>query len=292
MIANSTFVQLPTRTLIFGMAHEDGRILCEELLPVARACEQSDSQVRSCLRRMVAEGLLEKASGAGASAVYDATPRGKQVLSRLYEKTRLAYGQDAAGIGWDRKWHLVFFAIPETKRIVRDRFRDRLLELGGGQVQPGLYVSPHDWHEQVVSEAERLSIQSFIGLATTDDLSVGSESDPKAIANKLWQVNKLYNRYQLFADELKAVPEALAQMRDRHEQLGDELFLSGALAVAVAFQECFEDDPLLPPELLPRPWPGQVARELLVQCRKMALKIRVTRSQPVPFRYFDSAVQA
>ena len=36
----------------------------------------------------------------------------------------------------------------------------------------------------------------------------------------------------------------------------DAEFLPAALAMAVAFQECFDDDPLLPPELLPRPWPG------------------------------------
>ena len=273
------------------MAHEDGRILVQELMPVALTCGQSDAQVRSCLRRMVGEELLERTVDEDGLVVYVATQKGQDVLGGLYEKTKLAYGQDAAGSGWDRRWRLVFFAIPEAMRATRDRFRDRLLDLGGAQVHPGLYISPHDWHAKVRTEASKLAIEGFIGMATTDDLLVGGLQDPRAIAERLWPVKTLFERYKVFADELRSVPTALAEMRNRHERLGDDLFLSGALAVAVAFQECFHDDPLLPPELLPRPWPGQVARELLVQCRKMALMIRATRSQPVPFRYFDAAVE-
>ncbi len=273
------------------MAHEDGQILAEELLPVAEACGQTSSQVRSCLRRLVSEGHLTLDDGQGRSATYLATESGQQVLRSLHEKTRLAYGQDAAGRGWDRHWRLVGFAVPEAKRTVRDRFRDRLRELGGAPVQQGLYVSPHKWDDEVREEAARLSIGDQVTLATTDDLQIGATRDPRDLAAELWPLDELARRYQAFVDELRSVPAALAGMRNRHERLGDDLFLSGALAVAVAFQECFQDDPLLPPELLPRPWPGQVARELLVQCRRMAMAIRATHQTPAPFRYFDSAVE-
>jgi phenylacetic acid degradation operon negative regulatory protein len=284
--------QLPTRTLIFGMAHDDGQILAEELFPVAEACGQSASQVHSCIRRMVAEGLLELSAGQGRSASYVATASGQQVLRSLFAKTRLAYGQDAAGSGWDRCWRLVGFAVAESKRAVRDRFREHLRSLGGAALQQGLYVSPHPWEEEVRAQARRLGIEDQVTYATTDDLVVGGESDPRSIAAALWPLEELASRYQALVDDLRSVPAALAAMRNRHERLGDDLFLSGALAVAVAFQECFQDDPLLPPELLPRPWPGRVARDLLVQCRKMAMVIRSTHGTPVPFRYFDAAVEA
>ena len=240
---------------------------------------------------MVSEGLLERSGGPGTQAVFSTTATGMGVLKSLFEKTRLAYGQDAAGRGWDRHWRMIGFAVPEAKRTIRDRFRDRLRDLGGAQVQAGLYVSPHKWEEEVRSEAKRYGIEDFVSFASTDDLEIGGMRDPKILAGKLWPVDELATRYQVFVDELRSVPAALAEMRNRHERLGDDLFLSGAVAVAVAFQECFQDDPLLPPELLPRPWPGQMARELLVQCRKMAIVIRATHRQPAPFRYFDAAVE-
>ena len=67
---------MPTRVLVLGMAHEDGTIVASELMPVAEACGQTPEQVRSCLRRLVQEGLFTR-EGTGRVASYLAT---EQVL--------------------------------------------------------------------------------------------------------------------------------------------------------------------------------------------------------------------
>src|SRR5256714_9679606 len=96
---------IPTRVLVMGMAHEDGTILASELYPVAEACGQTGEQVRSCLRRLVTEGLLVRhRNTTGSTARYDATAHGMAALGANIERTRLAYAQDAAGRGWDRQW--------------------------------------------------------------------------------------------------------------------------------------------------------------------------------------------
>src|SRR3954468_7698439 len=130
------------------MAHDDGTIRAEEVYPVAEACGQSPEQVRSCLRRLVSEGSFER-DGSGRTAVYTATERGSADMGRRMSRTRRAYAQDAAGRGWDRKWRLVAFAVPELRRSARDGLRDRLVRLGGAPIQGGLYVSPHPWDEDV-----------------------------------------------------------------------------------------------------------------------------------------------
>src|SRR5439155_2968312 len=132
-----------------------------ELYPVAEACGQSGEQVRSCLRRLVAEGLFVR-TGTGTTARFEATPRGLAALGATIERTRLAYAQDAAGRGWDRQWRLVAFAVPESRRTARDALRDRLLALGGAAVQGGLYVSPHPWHKDVKAEATRLELHHLV----------------------------------------------------------------------------------------------------------------------------------
>ena len=99
-MTNST-VTIPTRILVTGMAHEDGTILASELYPVAEACGQTPDQIRSCLRRLVTEGLYTR-QGSGRAAVFRATEAGLANLGAYVERTRLAYGQDAAGRGWDR----------------------------------------------------------------------------------------------------------------------------------------------------------------------------------------------
>src|SRR3954449_12038951 len=134
---------IPTRVLVFGMAHHDGTILGSELYPVAEARGQTPDQLRSCRRRVPSEGLFTR-EGKGLNAVLRATEAGMAALGATMERTRLAYGQDAAGKGWDRRWRLVSFPVPESRRAGRDAFRDRLLALGGAAIANGLYVSSHD----------------------------------------------------------------------------------------------------------------------------------------------------
>jgi phenylacetic acid degradation operon negative regulatory protein len=271
------------------MAHDDGTILAEEVFPVAAACGQSAEQVRSCLRRLVSEGLFER-TGTGATAQYAATPAGLAALGGTMERARLAYGQDAAGRGWDRRWRLVAFAVPEERRGARDAFRDRLLALGGAPVQGGLYVSAHDWLDDVAAEAERLGLTELVTTMVTDEWSVGGVADPRQLAQRLWPIDDLGRRYEAFVERYSRLPETLSEMKARKERMPDAAFLPGALAMAVAFQECFNRDPLLPPELLPRPWPGKAARDLVVTCRRLALGLRQAHGRPALFHLFDEAV--
>ena len=284
-----TTVPIPTRILVLGMVHEDGTIRADEVYPVAEACGQSAEQVRSCLRRLVTEGAFTR-SGAGRDAVFRATEFGMRTLGATIERTRLAYVQDAAGRGWDRHWHLVAFAVPERNRALRDSLRDRLIELGGAPVQGGLYVSPHQWHKDVRAAADRIGVT--VTLASTDDLEIAGERDPRELARRLWDLDDLARRYERFAEGHQVMLDALDEMKQRKERLPDAAFLPAALAMAVSFAEVFNRDPLLPPELLPRPWPGRTARDLVVRSRRLALALRKAPGRPALFRLFDEALDA
>ncbi len=283
-------IEIPTRILVLGMAHQDGTILASELYPVAEACGQTADQVRSCLRRLVAEGLFTRV-GEGRDAVFHASPQGMRALGASLERTRLAYAQDAAGRGWDRKWRLIAFAIPESRRTARDTFRDHLLELGGAAIQNGLYVSPHRWEKDAFDEAQRLGLAEHVTSATTDDLEIGGVRDPRENARRLWPIDRLAERYQAFIDVYEGIPEALDRMRKEKRRLSEAEFLPGALIIGIKFQECFNADPLLPPELLPRPWPGRRARDLLARSRRLGILLREAHDKPQLFAPFDDILE-
>jgi phenylacetic acid degradation operon negative regulatory protein len=290
---------LPTRMLVLGLARHDGSILAADAFPVADACGRSPEQVRSCLRRLVAEGLFTR-HGQGQRAVYRPTEDGLAALGAITARARLAHTQDAAGRPdprhdthvWDGRWHLAAFAIPEARRAARDALREHLGRLGGAAIHNGLYASPHPWEKDVADEAERLGVSEHVTLAATDDLAVGEVSEPTALAARLWPIERLAARYQSFVDRWGHVPDDLASMRRRHQTLPDSAFLPGALAMGLAYQACFDDDPLLPPELLPHPWPGGAARDLLVRSRRLALEIRAEHNRPALFRSFDDLIDA
>lgn len=283
-------LEIPTRVLALGMAHHDGTIAADELYPVAEACGQTADQVRSCLRRLVAEGLFTR-DGEGRTAVFRASPLGMRALGATLERTRLAYAQDAAGRGWDRRWRLIAFAIPESRRTARDAFRDHLLELGGAAIQNGLYVSPHRWEKDAVAEAQRLGLEQHVTFGSTDDLEIGGVRDPKEIAARLWPIDDLAARYQAFIDIYEGIPQALDEMRKQKRRLTEAEFLPGALIIGIKFQECFVADPLLPPELLPRPWPGRNARDLLARSRRLGVLLREEHNKPQLFAPFDDILE-
>lgn len=282
---------IPTRVLVLGMAHDDGTIHVEEVLPVAEACGQSPEQVRSCLRRLVAEGLLTRA-GSGRDAVYEATEHGAAELSAGMRRTRRAYTQDAAGRGWDGRWRLAAFAVPEAQRGARDAFRDRLLDLGGAAIQGGLYVSPHPWDDDVRREALRLGVSAHLTLSSTDDLEVAGVRNGRELAARLWPLEEVAARYEAFTAQHRHVPSSLEALKASRGRLPDAEFLPLALAMGVAYGRASSIDPHLPPELLPRPWPGRVARDIVVRSRRLALLLRVGADRPALFSLFDDAVDA
>lgn len=280
---------MPTRLMVLGLAHENGTVHGRELYRVATECDIPIETVRSCMRRLIGEGLFQR-DGEGRDAVFPATEAGRSLLEVTQQRHLLAYAQDAAGRGWDGKWRLVAFAIPETHRAARDRFRDHLLTLGGAALQPGLYLSPHRWENEVRADAERLGIAEHVTLLTTGDLDVGGTTDPRVLAARLWDLDSVAEAYGGFIDTYAEVPERLEEMRDRGERLSEHDFLPGALHIAIRFNGCFERDPLLPPELLTKPWPGRGARELLARCRRLGVLARGDKSGPALFRVFDDAI--
>ncbi len=290
MVVGTTTVPIPTRVLVYGMAHADGSIRAEELYPVAEACGQGQEQVRSCLRRLVHEGLFTR-TGNGRDAVYVLTDRGGHELDGRLQRQRVAYAQDAAGRGWDGHWRLVAFVVPEARRSARDELRDRLLAFGGAAVPGGFYASPHPWEADVRAEAVRLGLDDRLTLARTDVLEVGGVRDPRRLASMLWPLDEVALRYEKFVDEHRHVPGDLEALKRRRERLPDATFLPLALSMGVAFDACTSIDPYLPPELLPRPWPGRAARELVVRCRRLALLLREDARRPALFGQFDSMLE-
>ena len=288
-VVRLTAVEIPTRVLVFGMARADGSIAAAELYDVAEACGQSDEQVRSCLRRLVTEGLLER-DGTGRSAVFRTTPFGDDLRLGSLRRHELAYRQDRTGQGWDGRWHLAAFAIPEGQRAGRDRLRDQLIDAGGAAVNNGLYVSPHPWEDEVMTIATALGVADHLTLAGTDDLQVGGVRSARELARSLWPIDELAVSYTRFVEDHQHVAPILEGLRKRHDRISDRDFLPGALAMVIAFQQVFLRDPLLPPELLPRPWPGRAARDLLVTSRRLALRLRAEHERPALFAAFDELV--
>lgn len=248
-------VEVPTRTLVHALVRRDGTVAADELYAVAGLLAMSDQQVRLTIKRLVADGEIEVA-GRGRRAVLRATPGLSRTIGAEVEFVRLAYRQDRGQAPWDGWWHLVAFAVPESDRHRRDALRREILYLGGALVQGGLYVSANAWEPFLDDAVGRLGGPATVTTATTRDLAVAGERDPGRLAARLWPLAEIAERWT----RIEAVTRARPDVRGPAERL------RLAIEVAVAFDQAARPDPLLPPELLPDPWPGAVGRRLAAEC--------------------------
>lgn len=240
---------IATRALVHALVRDDGTVAADELHAVAATLGMTDQQVRLCVKRLVTEGRFTR-EGRGRAAVLRATAE----VSDDLEFAKYAYQQDHGLAPWDGRWRLVGFAVPESARAARDRFRDAVAYLGGAPLHGGLYVSPNDWHDLVRRQADQLRITDCVTTLTSTDLSLGDDRDPRRLAAKLWPLRDLADAYTRLAEHAREHTAALDGPRDHVELLAD------AIALATEFTDVMRPDPLLPPELLPQPWPGTDAR--------------------------------
>lgn len=258
--------EVPTRLLVHALVREDGTVDAAELYDVAGLLGMTDQQVRLCVRRLVADGRFTQ-EGRGRKAVLRAVADPTGALAPDAEYVRHAYRQDAGQAPWDGVWHLFAFAVPESRRTLRDALRDTLLHLGAAPLQGGLYVTANPVAAIVEAHARHLGVLDSLTFLTSTDLRVGALTDPAALAAGLWPLDEVAARYErltAFARHCLTRPDAPAGGDGTASEATGRL--ATAVELAAEFTRAMDPDPLLPPELLPQPWPGTEARRLTADC--------------------------
>ncbi|MFD7772020.1 PaaX family transcriptional regulator C-terminal domain-containing protein [Streptomyces sp. NPDC059787] len=267
--------------LVHALIREDGTVGADELYTVANALGMSDQQVRLCVKRLVTEGRLTR-EGRGRRAELHATTDTMRALAPNADFLRHAFQQDAGLVPWDGVWHLAAFAVPESARTSRDALRETLVHLGGAPLQGGLYVCANTWEPYVEEAAHRLGAHDALTLLTTTDLRRGDTREPAELARRLWPLQEIADRYHRLS---RITQPRLARLTGPAELSRAEL-LTIAVELAAELTRAMEPDPLLPPQLLPHPWPGAQARKLIARCWAALKERGHGETRPVLFRLY------
>ncbi|MFJ7417010.1 PaaX family transcriptional regulator C-terminal domain-containing protein [Streptomyces uncialis] len=267
--------------LVHALIREDGTVGADELYTVANTLGMSDQQVRLCVKRLVAEGRFTH-HGRGRKAELHASTDTRRDLAPDADFLRHAFQQDAGLAPWDGVWHLAAFAVPESARTARDSLRETLVHLGGAPLQGGLYVCANAWEPYVEEAAHRLGAHGALSLLTTTDLRRGDARRPAELAARLWPLQEIADRYHLLS---RIARPRLARLTDP-AGLSPSALLTIAVELAAELTRAMEPDPLLPPELLPRPWPGTQARELVARCWAALYERAQGETRPALFRRY------
>ncbi|MFF9351535.1 PaaX family transcriptional regulator C-terminal domain-containing protein [Streptomyces sp. NPDC014734] len=316
MNAGRSRAEVSTRLLVHSLVREDGTVDAGELYAVAGILGMTDQQVRLCVKRLVAEGRFDH-EGRGRKAVLRATADATGSLAPDADFVRHAYRQDRGLAPWDGVWHLFAFAVPEARRAARDTLRDSLLRLGAAPVQGGFYASANPIEPYVEAEARTLDVLPAVTFLTSTDLRIGTVDRPADLAASLWPLAEIAERYARLARLAESCLAEIDRGVQRHGEgpagaardgagtrtgagtmggtLPDTERLTMAVELAAEFTRAMEPDPLLPPELLPSPWPGRRARELTAACWGRLLETGPERGAsthlPRLFRLYDDVLE-
>jgi phenylacetic acid degradation operon negative regulatory protein len=244
-------VGLNPRSLLFTLYGDYAHPLGQEevrvgaLVQLAEELGVSDNALRSALSRMGREGWLAVRRSEGAPR-YRLTALGRSLIE---EGTGRIYGRHRAG--WDGRWLLVSYSLPERRRGQRDRLRTGLSFLGFGSLGNGIFVSPHDLRREVRELIRRHGVEEDV---TMHHGTLEWPSDPAQVVARAWDLQSLEERYAAFQGSVR-----LAQAEA--DQLDDREAFRRRFILTHEFRRFPFSDPDLPDPLLPRNWVGTAARQ-------------------------------
>ena len=116
----------------------------EKFIPKDKRVGTKYSANRS-LSQLIERGLvnLEKTP---TGTFVQLTKKGEQALSSMDLNKIHAYQSKKK---WDRKWRVVIFDIKEKRRVLRDKLRRTLIEIGFIKLQNSVWVYPYDVEDLV-----------------------------------------------------------------------------------------------------------------------------------------------
>jgi len=127
-----------------------------------RIKEIKESTIRSSFYRLRKQGLLYKDP---KKKIYYLTDKGKKMALNI--KSR--YIASAKPL-WDKKFRIVFFDIPESKKGWRNAIRRELAVAQFHQLQKSVYIGKHPLPEDFYRDLERNNLLRYIFLLTVGDI--------------------------------------------------------------------------------------------------------------------------
>lgn len=206
------------------------------------------------LWRNIKTGYIEKIEKKGEVYIR-LTSQGEKKITRDFPLLLLQKRK------WDKRWRVAIFDIQEVNKSVRDGLRKKLKELGFGMIQKSVFISPHDIIQDLSEFIKNSGLDEVVYTFEASNLATG---DVKGLANKVWNLNALNEKYREIIEIIDN--KHLTIIRDRVKMLNDEdpeSMVNLARELREKYLALIIKDPFLPKELLPSDWMGYEAKKLI-----------------------------
>ena len=235
--------------LAFFGAHlleRDAAVAVGSVIEVLGRLGVGEHAARATLKRMTQRGLL-RTTRQGRQAYVFLTSRAKSVL----HEGAARLDAEMADRGWDGRWTLLAFSVPESRRDDRHALRTRLRWAGFGLLRSGLWIAPAAGH--VVGALAELDLLEYVKIFRGETIS---PADPRLLVSEAWDLSGLARAYEDF----------LGRWGQNRRRDLDELCTRTLLEAEWLL--LIREDPHLPLALLPDDWPGLPAEQAFSSLRR------------------------
>ncbi|MGH3847426.1 MAG: PaaX family transcriptional regulator, partial [Pseudonocardiaceae bacterium] len=151
----------------------------------------SEANARAALSRLARKDLLV-ATRQGRRTAYALSEHGLQTLR---EGTDRIFGFGAGDHGWDGRWTLVTFSVPEESRSLRGALRTRLRWRGFAALMDAVWIAPGDHRDAAGGLVSELGVRT----STIVYGEVWGQSSTEVA--RAWRLDEVGERYRGFLAE-------------------------------------------------------------------------------------------
>jgi len=249
---------LRSQDLIFTLygdyiRHRGGEAWTGSLIELLGLLGMSEQAVRSALSRISRKGWL-KGRRVGNKSFYSLTPKSVKLLEEGAQRIFQPRADE-----WDGKWCLLTYSIPEKKRSLRNKLREKLTWLGYAPLNHATWISPRILRRKLEDLLDSLKIRDYVEIFCAEHLGFSSNQE---VVDRCWDLEGLNQTYADFIAKYEPL------LNERKTRLAEGNGLDPSECFVQRFMLVHEYrsfpyvDPNLPTELLPDDWLGDQAIQL------------------------------
>jgi phenylacetic acid degradation operon negative regulatory protein len=248
---------------LFGdaIAPHGGSIQLKGLIELLGPFGINERLVRTSVFRLVKEDWLE-ASRNGRESSYELTKSGRRRLIYAYDRV---YARKVDP--WEGNWTLILIRSDELSAEKRQQLRQELEWQGLRQLTPQLFGHPRIDPDLLAELLERVGVRrNVISFCDAKKNQIGA-GDFRDLINERWNLAGVMKHYRTFLRAFGRVGHILEQS----DTLSIRQWFVMRILVLHTFRRLVLHDPLLPEELLPKPWIGNDAYDLAGKIYRLSL---------------------
>lgn len=146
--------------------------------------------------------------------------------------------------GWDKKWRILIYDIPDTKKYKREQLRYCLKQLGFGMVQESCWVSCYDYSKVLYDFFKDKGILDYICIYE-GKFYAGMDID--RLINRVWNLHNLFDGYQSLIEFCKESIEFI-----KTEDAEPRAYYQRYHKIYKEYRQLLYRDPFLPDTFVPR----------------------------------------